>query len=154
MSKSLYEAVAALVHRLPDVQEFAASNPHLPEHERSAIFSDVCDDAIREREQYVEERHRQAEKAAERDEEFDPLLEELTRCRAQILEMERRIGLLLAYGREFVRPQPYQLKSLATAAGLSISGVRIAYDEEEIGEVEQILGEKPRPSMRRDGHER
>jgi hypothetical protein len=36
------------------------------------------------------------------------------------------------------------LKSLEAAAGLSISGVRIAYDKDEIGEVEQILGEKPR----------
>jgi hypothetical protein len=144
MRKDIYDAVGALVHPLPDPQDFAASNPHLSESDRSLIFSDVCDDTARKRERYAEELRAGADLAAERDEEFDPLLEELARCRAQILEMERRIGLLLAYGREFVRPQPYPLKSLAAAAGLSISGVRIAYDKDEIGEVEQILGEKPR----------
>jgi plasmid stabilization system protein ParE len=142
--RDIYQAVATLVHPLPDRQGFAASNPHLSESDLSSIFDDVYADAARERERYVEELRQQAESAAERDEEFDPLLDELARCRAQILEMERRIGLLLAYGREFVRPQPYQLKTLAAAAGLSISGVRIAYDDDEVGEVEQILGEKPR----------
>jgi hypothetical protein len=144
MRKDVYEAVGALIHPLPDQQDFAASNLHLSEADLSSIFSDVYDDVVRAREQYVAELQAAADVAAERDEEFDPLLEELARCRAQILEMERRIGLLLAYGREFVRPQPYPLKSLAAAAGLSISGVRIAYDGDEIGEVEQILGEKPR----------
>jgi hypothetical protein len=140
MRKDIYVAVGALVHPLPDRQDFAASNPHLSESDLSLIFGEVCDDAVGARERYVEGLREQAE----REEEFDPLLAELAWCRAQILEMERRIGLLLAYGREFVRPQPYQLKTLAAAAGLSISGVRIAYDEDEIGVVEQILGEKPR----------
>ncbi|MGC1215564.1 MAG: hypothetical protein WA890_30450 [Micromonospora sp.] len=144
MRKDIYEAVGALVHLLPDRQSFAANNIHLSEQDRSAVFSEVYDDAARVREQYVTELREQAERAADRDEEFDPLLDELARCRAQILEMERRIGLLLAYGREFVRPQPYQLKDLASAAGLSISGVRIAYDADEIREVEQLIGEKPR----------
>jgi hypothetical protein len=144
MRKDIFEAVGALVHRLPDEQEFARSNPHLSPADRSDVFDDVRDEAVREREQYVERLREEAERAADRDEEFDPLLAELARCRAQILEMERRLGLLLAYGREFVRPQPYQLKDLAAAAGLSISGVRIAYDTDEISEVEQIIGEKPR----------
>lgn len=52
--------------------------------------------------------------------------------------------LLVAYAREFVRPQPYPLKDLARAAGLSISGVRIAYDEDEIREVGELTGDKPR----------
>jgi hypothetical protein len=142
--KDIYDAVGAMVHPLPDPQDFAASNAELSESDRSAIFSEVYDSAVREREQYIEELREEAERAADRDEEFDPLLAELARCRAQILEMERRLGLLLAYGREFVRPQPYQLKDLASAAGLSNSGVRIAYDEDEIREVEQIIGEKPR----------
>jgi hypothetical protein len=144
MRKDIYEAVGALVHPLPDAQEFAAGNAHLSESDRSVVFGEVYGGAVRDREQYVAGLREEADRAAERDEEFDPLLDELARCRAQILEMERRIGLLLAYGREFVRPQPYQLKDLAAAAGLSISGVRIAYDGDEIGEVEQIIGEKPR----------
>jgi hypothetical protein len=52
--------------------------------------------------------------------------------------------LLLAYGREFVRPQPHQLKDLARAAGISVSGVRIAYGEDEIAEAAQVTGDKPR----------
>jgi hypothetical protein len=148
MRTDIYEAVVALVHRLPDEREFAASNPHLSPSDRSLIFGDLYEGALRERERYVAGLREDAERAADRDEDFDPLLSELASCRAQILEMERRIGLLLAYGREFVRPQPYQLKDLAAAAGLSISGVRIAYDAEEIGEVEQIVGEKPRRPAR------
>jgi hypothetical protein len=142
--RDIYEAVAALVHPLPDRHGLAGSNPHLSDSDLSLVFDDVCADVVRERERYVEGLHQQSEAAAERDEDFDPLLDELAQCRAQILEMERRIGLLLAYGREFVRPQPYPLKTLAAAAGLSISGVRIAYDDDEIGEVGQMLGQKPR----------
>jgi len=52
--------------------------------------------------------------------------------------------LLLAYAREFVRPQPYQLKDLARAASMSISGVRIAYDEDEVHELIALTGVKPR----------
>jgi hypothetical protein len=144
MRKDIFEAVGALVYPLPDEQEFAASNAHLSGSDLSLIFGDVYQEALRGRDEYVEGLREEAERAAERDEHFDPVLVELARCRAQILEMERRLGLLLAYGREFVRPQPYQLKDLASAAGLSISGVRIAYDADEIVEVGQILGEKPR----------
>ncbi|HEX6497773.1 MAG TPA: hypothetical protein VF054_01925 [Micromonosporaceae bacterium] len=144
MRKDIYDAVAALVHPLPDPEDFAAANSHLSESDQSDVFAEVCEGVVRAREQYVAELREEAEQAAERDEEFDPLLAELSRCRAQMLELERRISLLLAYGREFVRPQPYQLKELASAAGLSISGVRIAYDADEIRDVEQIIGEKPR----------
>ena len=42
---------------------------------------------------------------------------------------------LLAYGREFTRPRPYRLTDLADAAGMSISGVRTAYDADEITHV-------------------
>ena len=42
--------------------------------------------------------------------------------------------LLIAYGREFTQPRPYKLEALAAAAGMSISGTRTAYGEDEITE--------------------
>ncbi len=54
---------------------------------------------------------------------------------------------LLAYGREFTRPRPYRLADLADAAGMSISGVRTAYDAEEIAQVADATGLKPSASQ-------
>ena len=51
--------------------------------------------------------------------------------------------LLIAYGREFTRPRPYRLEDLARAAGMSISGVRTAYDDDEIAEVARLTGARP-----------
>ena len=52
--------------------------------------------------------------------------------------------LLIAYGREFTRLCPYRLEDLARAAGMSISGIRTAYDEDEIAEVAKLTGTRPR----------
>ena len=52
--------------------------------------------------------------------------------------------LLIAYGREFTRPRPYRLEDLARAAGMSISGIRTAYDQDEIAEVARLTGTRPR----------
>lgn len=46
--------------------------------------------------------------------------------------------MLIAYGREYVRPRPYKLEALAAAAGMSISGTRTAYGEDEIAEAGDI----------------
>ena len=48
------------------------------------------------------------------------------------------------HGREFVDPRPYKLDDLARAAGMSISGVRTAYDDNEIIEVSSRTGAKLR----------
>ena len=40
--------------------------------------------------------------------------------------------LLIAYARHFTHPRPYKLIDLANATGMSISGVRTAYQAEEI----------------------
>jgi hypothetical protein len=48
--------------------------------------------------------------------------------------------LLIAYGREFTRPRRYRLEDLARAAGMSISGVRTAYDDNEVAEVARLTG--------------
>jgi hypothetical protein len=52
--------------------------------------------------------------------------------------------LLIAYAREYIRPRPYRLEDLAVAAGMSISGVRTAYDDDEIEQVAELTGQRPR----------
>ncbi|GAB1639581.1 hypothetical protein [Krasilnikovia sp. MM14-A1259] len=136
--------VAAIRFPMPDRKGFAAANSHLDDADLDLVYSDVCQQALDDRQSYLAHLEQLADAAHEHDEEFDPLLAELEDCRAQIDEAEQRMRLLLAYGREFVRPQPYQLKDLARAAGVSISGVRIAYGEDEITEAAQVTGDKPR----------
>jgi hypothetical protein len=74
---------------------------------------------------------------------IDPLLATLARLRAQRLRLEADMRLLVAYARRFTHPRPYKLIDLAEAAGMSISGVRIAYDEEDLGQLAEILGRAP-----------
>jgi len=77
---------------------------------------------------------------------YDPLLNEIEAARSAMLAAEARIRLLVAYGREYVHPRPYRLEDLARAAGMSISGVRTAYGEDEVAEVARLTGARPRPS--------
>ena len=51
--------------------------------------------------------------------------------------------LLIAYGRCFTHPRPYKLIDLANAAGMSISGIRTAYDTDEIDQAAEILERPP-----------
>jgi hypothetical protein len=73
----------------------------------------------------------------------DPLLTTLAGLRRQRHDLDAAIRRLLAYGREFTRPRPYTLADLADAAGMSISGVRTAYDADEIRQVSQATGRTP-----------
>jgi hypothetical protein len=74
---------------------------------------------------------------------IDPLLATLANLRAQRLRMEADMRLLIAYARRFTHPRPYKLIDLAEAAGMSISGVRIAYDAEELDQLAELLGRAP-----------
>lgn len=74
----------------------------------------------------------------------DPLLGEIADARASMLAAVKRLRLLVAYGREFVEPRPYKLDDLAHAAGMPISSMRTAYDDDEIIEVAQLTGAKLR----------
>ncbi len=76
----------------------------------------------------------------------DPLLTTLAGLRRQRHDLDAAMRRLLAYGREFTRPRPYRLADLADAAGMSISGVRTAYDAEEIAQVAGATGLKPSAS--------
>ena len=73
----------------------------------------------------------------------DPLLTTLAALRRPRHDLDAAMRRLLAYGREFTRPRPYRLTDLADAAGMSISGVRTAYDADEIMQVAQATGLKP-----------
>lgn len=73
----------------------------------------------------------------------DPLLSTLTGLHEQRLQLEEDMRLLMAYGRCFTRPRPYKLIDLARAAGLSISGVRIAFTDDEITQAAEILHRAP-----------
>lgn len=70
----------------------------------------------------------------------DPLLLSLERLRRQRNEIEQQMILLAAYMRESIKPRPYTLQRIADAAGLSVSGVRTFYSDEDI----QILEERIR----------
>lgn len=94
-----------------------------------------------EREKY-EENLRLAEEHAEGD--YDPLLAEISTARREMLVAEARMRMLVAYGREFIKPQPYQLKDLAGATGMSISGTRSSYTVQEIAAVARRIGRQPR----------
>ncbi len=76
----------------------------------------------------------------------DPLLTTLAGIRRQRHDLDAAMRRLLAYGREFTRPRPYKLADLADAAGMSISGVRTAYDADDIAEVAAATGLKPAAS--------
>lgn len=73
----------------------------------------------------------------------DPLLDELQRLRQSRNAIDHAIRVLIAYGREFTQPRPYTLAELAGAAGMSISGVRTAYNDKDINTVADVIG---RPS--------
>lgn len=73
----------------------------------------------------------------------DPLLTTLASLHRQRLRLEADMRLLIAYARRFTYPRPYKLIDLANAAGMSISGVRTAYEAEEISQVAEILGRLP-----------
>jgi hypothetical protein len=81
-------------------------------------------------------------------EDVDPVLSTLTGLRSQRLRLEAEMRLLIAYGRHFTHPRPYKLIDLANAAGMSISGVRTAYEPEEIDQVAEILGRPPQVNAR------
>ena len=122
-----------LTHPLPeDPGEFANDD-------EATGWSALCEEAAEDR-----EAHEQGLRLTwEHEDDYDPLLGEIAAARNAMLAAEARMRLLIAYGREFTRPRPYRLEDLARAAGMSISGIRTAYDEDEIAEVARLTGARP-----------
>ena len=131
---------------LTDILLFAeASGP--PQHEPlTGITPTDSPNSLGERREVVAERLRAIAEVAG----FyghDPLLTTLAALRRQRYDVDAAMRRLLAYGREFTRPRPYRLADLADAAGMSISGVRTAYDADEIRQVSQATGLRPAASQ-------
>jgi hypothetical protein len=68
----------------------------------------------------------------------DVLLSAVRDARQRRDQAERDLRLLLAYAREHVTPRPYRLADLAEAAGMSISGIRTAYNRDDIDHAAQL----------------
>ena len=75
----------------------------------------------------------------------DPLLAALAEARQRKQQADHDLRLLLAYAREIVTPRPYRLADLAQAAGISISGVRTAYDRADVEHAAQLVAAAERP---------
>jgi hypothetical protein len=69
----------------------------------------------------------------------DPVLAALKEARNRRDQADHDIRVLLAYARELARPRPYRLTDLAAAAGMSISGVRVACTRQHIETARHIL---------------
>jgi hypothetical protein len=117
----------------------ALLNP-MPAHteDDDEFYGDIAERVLREREELAETLRLAWEQGDE-----DPLLSMLEQLRAHRLRLEADMRLLIAYGRCFTHPRPYKLIDLANAAGMSISGVRTAYDADEIDQAAEILDRRP-----------
>lgn len=122
-----------LLHPMPPALE-----PNASEDERDGHWA-WCDQVDQERRHYEQNLRISCD-----EQDVEPLLAEIAEARADMIAAEKRMRLLLAYAREFVAPRPYKLDDLAQAAGMSISGVRTAYDDDEIADVANLTGGKPR----------
>jgi hypothetical protein len=101
-------------------------------------YSHAAEAAWREREEMAEDL-----RTAWSEGDIDPLLSTLSSLRNRRLQLEADMRLLIAYGRCFTHPRPYKLIDLANAAGMSISGIRTAYDTDEIGQATEVLERPP-----------
>jgi hypothetical protein len=116
----------------------ALLNPMPAHRDDDEFYGDMAEAVLREREELAE-----ALRLGWEHQEEDPLLSMLGQLRAQRLRLEAQMRLLIAYGRCFTHPRPYKLIDLANAAGMSISGVRTAYDADEIDQAAEILDRRP-----------
>jgi hypothetical protein len=125
--------IAALLHPMP----------HRPGEdddgdEAAEAYQAMAEAAWQEREETAEDLRLSLQERG-----IDPLLSTLAGLHEQRLQLEADMRLLMAYGRCFTRPRPYKLIDLARAAGLSISGVRIAFTDDEITQASEVLGRAP-----------
>ncbi|MFF9870299.1 hypothetical protein ACF1G0_33795 [Streptomyces sp. NPDC013953] len=102
------------------------------------LYFDACEQAERLRAEEAENLQ-----AASDGLDADPLLLALEDAQARKAAADAEIRLLLAYGREFHGTRPYRLESLAQASGLTISGIRTAYGQSEIQQVEHAVHRSP-----------
>ena len=133
-------ATRDIITDLTDLTHPMPEEPEFEDDDEANGWRAQADEDVRHREEYEE----QLRLTWEHEDGYDPLLGEIAGARDAMLRAEARMRLLVAYGREFTRPRPYRLEDLARAAGMSISGIRTAYDEDEIAEVARLTGTRPR----------
>jgi hypothetical protein len=75
----------------------------------------------------------------------DALLSALRDAQQRKQQADHELRLLIAYAREVVRPRPYRLADLARATGMSISGVRVAYNQDDIRQAAEFASHAVRP---------
>jgi hypothetical protein len=124
--------IAALLHPMPEHTDHS--------DESDEAFQAMAEAVWQQREELAEDLRRSWQEGG-----IDPLLSTLSRMAGERLRLEADMRLLMAYGRRFTSPRPYKLIDLASAAGLSISGVRIAFTDDEIYQAAEILGRSPVP---------
>lgn len=136
MSGDVFDHLAAIELPLPD------GDGGEPEE----LLDELREETLRQRYFQAEElREVWTEAWSRGDRDGDPVLVAIDEARRAMLKAEQHTRLLLAYGYEFVRPRGYTLAQLAAHAGMSISGVRTAYDLEEEGRiVAERTGLQPR----------
>lgn len=132
MKRSILEDVAAIVHPPPNPE---AIDP--PEAQDDAM-ADLWPDVEEARRQLVEDLAARWDAGGE---DYDPLLDEIARARDEARAAQTRMRLLVAFGREVVRPRGYELGRLAQAAGMTFSGVRTFYKPADVERVRSLLDE-------------
>ena len=125
--------IAALLNPMPSPVDSGDES-----EEQEEAYGHAADEALREREDME-----QGLRMSWAEEDVDPLLSTLADLRNRRLQLEADMRLLIAYGRCFTHPRPYKLIDLANAAGMSISGIRTAYDTDEIDQAAEILNRPP-----------
>lgn len=122
---TVFEEIAAILHPLPTPGSI----------EPEDIYNDTCWEIDTERKETA-----LALEMAWDAQEAEPLLNAINSARRRKEQAEEEIRLLVAYGREFTRPRPYTLAELAAAAGMSVSGVRTAYEVGHVAAVAEAVG--------------
>ena len=125
--------IAALLHPMPQRADVGDEGDDGDE-----AYQAMAEAAWQQREELADELRLSLQEGG-----IDPLLSTLAGLSEQRLQLEEQMRLLMAYGRCFTRPRPYKLIDLARAAGLSISGVRIAFTDDEITQAAEILDRAP-----------
>ena len=124
----LCDHVAGVLHPLPD-----------PAAAPSEALDAAVEDVVARREETAAGLRAAWDAGIDEWADTDPVLASLRRLRAEQRAAESAIRRLLAYAREYNRPTPYKLSDLATAAEMSISGVRTAYTDRDTDSVARAL---------------
>ncbi|MEU6895888.1 hypothetical protein ABZ934_29825 [Streptomyces sp. NPDC046557] len=127
------------MHQITEVAAFLHPMPAPDRTYPDDVLIDMREDTDRLREEYAADLEAKALGT-----ETDPLILALQQAKQDKEEADRRTRLLIAYAREFHAPRRYSLNELGNASGYTFSGVRTAYGDREIEQVQGEIGRAPR----------